>query len=126
MRVLPIRFTADVPAMRRFLEALGLQPHITSDGGGWLDLRAAAGGVQLHTNERTDEPRRSGETGLSFEADEPLESVLARLLAAGFADAHIIDEEFGRSLRVTDPDGAVVWVAEPMTDFYGYTVHDAT
>ena len=50
--------------------------------------------------------------------------MLARLLGAGFADAHIIDEPFGRSLRVTDPDGLDVFVAEPMSDFYGYIRHD--
>jgi hypothetical protein len=124
MRVTPIRFTNDVAGMRRFLEALGLQAHISSDSGVWLDLRGSGGGVQAHDAQRSEVPGRvSGETGLAFEADEPLEDVLARLLAAGFADAHIIDEQFGRSLRATDPDGLDVFVAEPMSDLYGYTRH---
>jgi hypothetical protein len=124
MRVTPIRFTADVAAMQRFLEALGLRPHISSNSGGWVDLRGAEGRVQVHTSERTDQPRQPGETGLSFEADEPLEAVLARLLAGGFSDAHIIDEGFGRSLRVTDPDGIATSIGEPMSDFYGFIDHD--
>lgn len=124
MRVTPIRFTNDVAAMRRFLEALGLQAHVTSDSGVWLDMRGRGGAVQAHDATRTDSPRRAGETALAFEADEPLEAVLARLLAAGFSDAHILDEQFGRSLRTTDPDGLDVFVAEPMSDFYGYTRHE--
>jgi hypothetical protein len=124
MRVTPIRFTDDVPAMRRFLEALDLRPHISSDSGVGVDLRGGAGGVHLHAADRTEVPHQPGDTELSFEADEPLETVLARLHAAGFADAHIIDEGFGRSLRVTDPDGLPASVAEPMSDLYGYTGHD--
>jgi hypothetical protein len=99
MRVMPIRFTNDVAGMRRFFEALGLRPHISSDSGVWVDLRGSGGGVQAHDAKRSEEPGRAGgETGLAFEADEALEDVLARLLTAGFSDAHIIDEQFGRSL----------------------------
>jgi hypothetical protein len=46
--------------------------------------------------------------------------VQARLGAAGF-EAQIIDESFGRSLRVVDPDGVAVQVNEAMRDDYGYT-----
>jgi len=47
-----------------------------------------------------------------------LEDVLARLHAAGYRDAHIIDEAFGRSLRVTDPDGVAVQVNESDPQLY--------
>jgi hypothetical protein len=87
MRVTPIRFTNDVPAMRRFLEALGLRPYVTSDGGGCVDLRGGAGRVHVHTTTATEVPRRAGETGLSFEADEPLEDVMRRPHAAGLTRA---------------------------------------
>lgn len=121
MRVRPVRFTDDVAAMRRFLEAMGLRARITSDGGGWVDLTAAAGLVGLHDAASSATGTAAGVTTLSFESEEPLEILLDRLHAAGFADAHIVDEAYGRVLVVTDPDGVEVHVDEVMSDLYGYT-----
>ena len=36
----------------------------------------------------------------------------ARLRAAGYAPEPILDESFGRSLRIADPDGVAVQVNE--------------
>ena len=47
-----------------------------------------------------------------------------RLVAAGYADAHIIDEAWGRLLWVDDPDGHGLWVQEARTDLYGYHLED--
>lgn len=112
MRIVPIRFTKDPDAMRRFCEVLGMTPHVASKGGGWFQLHSA-GGIGLHSAERV-------ETVLNFETDEPLEDVRDRLLAAGYDDAHIIDEAYGRAIFVTDPDGDGVSIHESITDFYGY------
>jgi len=46
----------------------------------------------------------------AFEADEPLEAVVARLADAGFPAEPIVDESFGRSFRVRDPDGVYVQI----------------
>ena len=35
-------------------------------------------------------------------------------------DAHIVDEAYGRTLFVTDPDGVRVAIDAQMTDLYGY------
>jgi len=124
MRVRPVRFTDDVAAMRRFLEALGLRPRIASDNGGWVDfLTKESGGAALHEAATATSGYNAGETSLSFESEEPLEAVRDRLHAAGFADAHIIDEAYGRTLVVTDPDGVRVSVDEVQDDLYGY--HEA-
>ena len=121
MRVRPVRFTDDVAAMRRFLEALGLRPRIASDNGGWVDfLTKDSGGAALHDAATATSGYRAGETSLSFESEEPLEVVRDRLHAAGFADAHIVDEAYGRTLVVTDPDGIRVSVDEVQEDLYGY------
>lgn len=120
MRVVPVRFTADPAAMRRFLEALGLATTVQSDSGGWIALEGSGGGIGLHADTAADEPRSPGATDLSFESDEPLETVQARLATSGF-DAAIIDESFGRSLHVVDPDGVTVQVNEAMRDDYGYS-----
>ncbi|HLV59146.1 MAG TPA: VOC family protein [Natronosporangium sp.] len=121
MKVRPLRFTDDVPAMRRFLEALGLVPRISSQDGGWVSFTSPGEGMAaLHSAAGSDRGHRAGETTLSFEADEPLEAVRDRLHAAGFTDAHIIDEAYGRALIVTDPDGVEIVIDEEPTDLYGF------
>src|ERR1700710_1444310 len=103
IKVAPVRYTDDVAGMRRFCEALGLAGDIESDNGSWVALAAPAGGlVGLHEAGqagRADQQVRAGTRDLSFETDEPLEALRDRLATAGFG-AVIIDETFGRSLRV--------------------------
>lgn len=120
MKVLPIRYTENLEAQLRFLGVLGLHPNTTSRAGGWADLRASGGMVGVHVSSSTERARSAGECELAFEADpdDRLEDVLARLHAAGYPDAHIIDEAFGRSLRVTDPDGVAVQVNESDPQLY--------
>jgi catechol 2,3-dioxygenase-like lactoylglutathione lyase family enzyme len=113
MRVLPIRYCADVAESTRFYRALGLELGSATRPGGWVELPAAAGILALH--------RVSGHAGgceLAFEADEPLEAVASRLTAAGYAPEPILDESFGRSLRVPDPDGVFVQVNESDRTLY--------
>jgi hypothetical protein len=45
--------------------------------------------------------------------EEPLEAITDRLRSAGFDPGPIMDEGFGRSMRVRDPDG--VWVNQAST-----------
>jgi catechol 2,3-dioxygenase-like lactoylglutathione lyase family enzyme len=108
MRVLPIRYCADMAVSTRFYRALGLELGTATRPGSWVELPAAAGVLALH---RTDGPD-AGRCELAFEADEPLETVADRLRSAGFAPEPIVDESYGRSLRVLDPDGTWVQVNE--------------
>jgi catechol 2,3-dioxygenase-like lactoylglutathione lyase family enzyme len=101
MRVLPIRYSSDVEPMTRFYEVLGLRVGSVSRPGGWVELPAEAGTLAIHRGD-------AGRCELAFETDERLEDVAARLRAAGYEPGPVIDEGFGRSLRVRDPDG--VWV----------------
>jgi catechol 2,3-dioxygenase-like lactoylglutathione lyase family enzyme len=103
MRVLPIRYCADVAASTRFYRALGLDLGAATRPGSWVELPGAAGVLALH--QAGDRP---GACELAFEADEPLEAVVARLAAAGYPAGPILDESFGRSVRVRDPDGVPV------------------
>lgn len=118
MRVMPIRYTEDIEAMVRFYGALGLGLNTVSRAGGWVDLTAAGGMVGLHIASKTEQAMTSGRCEISFESDERLDDVVARLHAAGYADAHIIDEAFGRSLRVTDPDGVPLQVNQSDPSLY--------
>jgi hypothetical protein len=112
----PIRFTANVEAMRAFFELLGFKTHIVSERGtGWVSMRGDIGIMSLHAADRE-------ENAVVFDTDEPLEDLKKRLHDGGFSDAHIVDEAFGRMLEVTDPQGEKVEVFERMTDTYGYRV----
>ncbi len=104
MRVMPIRYSSDVVAMTRFYRALGLQSGPVSRPGGWVELPAEGGMLAIHEASGED----AGRCELAFEVDEPLEDVAERMRAAGFEPGPVIDEGFGHSLRVQDPDG--VWV----------------
>ncbi len=118
MKVMPVRYTNDIDALVGFYRALGLELNSASRSGSWADMTAGGGMLGLHIAADAEAPRPTGECELSFEADERLEETLSRLQAAGYADAHIIDEAFGRSLRVTDPDGVPVQVNELDPDLY--------
>jgi hypothetical protein len=121
--VRPLRFTADVDAMRAFLEALGLRTRIESERGGWADLVAGAGMVALHDAKSSDTGGQPGETRLSFEAAD-LDPLAKALQGAGFSDATVWDESYGRVLSVTDPLGDQVWVDEYNDDTYGFRAND--
>jgi catechol 2,3-dioxygenase-like lactoylglutathione lyase family enzyme len=112
MRVLPIRYCLD-EASTRFYRALGLELGAATRPGSWVELPAAAGILALH---RSSED--AGDCELAFEADEPLEAVAARLADAGFPAEPILDESYGRSLRVRDPDGVYVQVNENDRSLY--------
>jgi catechol 2,3-dioxygenase-like lactoylglutathione lyase family enzyme len=111
MKVMPIRYVADMSASARFYGALGLAAGEQSRSGNWIELNGTGGLLALHTV-RTSERDERGHAELSFEAEEPLEAIAERLAAAGFGAGDILDENFGRSLRVTDPDGMAVQVNE--------------
>ncbi len=123
--VSPLRFTADIDAMRRFLELLGLRSRIESESGGWLDMVAGAGMVALHSAATSDSGGKAGETRLCFEAED-LSTLAARLLERGVRDVAIHDEAYGRSLTCTDPIGDPVSVNGRSDDLYGYRLHQAT
>lgn len=122
--VRPLRFTADVDAMRAFLERLGLRSRLESERGGWVDLPAGRGMVALHDAASSSTGGQPGQTTLSFEADK-IDELQDRLENAGFHDATVFDEAYGRVLSVTGPDGVVIWVDERSEDLYGYKLHDA-
>ncbi len=115
MRVVPIRYTIDVAGSVRFYRALGLAAGSVSRPGVWAELPAASGMLAIHEADGDT----VGTCELAFEADEPLELITSRLRSAGFEPETIMDENFGRSLRVRDPDG--IWVQVNAHDRELYT-----
>lgn len=115
MRVVPIRYTRDVAASVRFYRALGLDLGAASRPGAWVELPAASGMLAVHQADGGN----AGQCELAFESEEPLEQVAARVRAAGFDVGPVIDENFGQSLRIRDPDGT--WVQINLNDRELYT-----
>lgn len=120
----PVRFTADVRAGQQFARLLGLAPREQSGHGGWVDLVAGGGGMLALHDARTSAARQpSGRTTLSAECDDA-DVLAARLRRAGYDDAAVHDEAYGRVLVVTDPNGAQVVVDQRAADLHGFREPD--
>ncbi|WP_067473814.1 VOC family protein [Nocardia amamiensis] len=110
LTVLPIRYVSDVEACRKFYAGLGLAFDSDASVDVWAQLSADAGAVGLH-DFRVSKGRPAGSVELGFATDEKLEVVASRLREQGY-DYEIFDEDFGRSLRVVDPDGVTLQIQE--------------
>lgn len=121
--VAPLWFTHDTATAVQTLTALGAQPRIGSKDGGWTDLRTDSGLVAVHTaaTAETISPSAGATVGLSFEHTGDIDDLLGPLQDAGI-EAATIDESYGRSLRMPDPDrpGEQIWINEQQQDLYGY------
>jgi catechol 2,3-dioxygenase-like lactoylglutathione lyase family enzyme len=119
VRVRPIHFVADLEGAVRFYEALGLEADARSRSGHWVELSAAAGELAVHGKAQAEDGAGREGFMLGFVADEPLEAVERRLLAAGFPpEGAIVDREWGRSLLVRGPDAQIVQIDEQDRELY--------
>lgn len=116
--VRPLRFTDHLEEMREFLVLLGLSPRVSSENGGWTDLVGAAGMTALHAASASMSAV-SGQTDLGFEVDD-IDRLRRVLHAAGMDDVEVVDEAWGRVLRLTTPAGVSTWVDDFARDDYGY------
>lgn len=103
MKVLAIRFAQDMDRVRPFYSALGLRLSESAASEDWQELDADGGILALHsaTTAQSDVPRIE----VCLAAEEALEDIQDRLRKAGFDPGVIRVEDFGRSLRVRDPEG---------------------
>jgi catechol 2,3-dioxygenase-like lactoylglutathione lyase family enzyme len=116
MRVMAIRYVRDVDGARRFYEAVGLTLDFVSRkprrGGapGWTELAGSGSQANLALHQWAENGKQ---IDLSFQADEPLEQVVERLREAGYEPAtEIVDEAFGRSFTIHDPEGLLIQINE--------------
>lgn len=116
-----IRFTDDIPAMRRFLETLGLAAS-TSYGTGMDVLRAGAGEVWLHRATGSAIGAPAGCTQLTGRTAD-VDGLHSALEAAGY-ETTVIDESYARVVEVTDPSKAILSF-NGQGDGYGATEHEA-
>ncbi|WP_369268819.1 VOC family protein [Streptomyces sp. R11] len=99
---------ADVDASRDFYAGLGLAVRQEPGTAVWVRLNAAAGAVGVHAA-AISQSRPPGTTELGFTTDEPLAQVAQRLEHNGYP-YELVEENFGHSIRVTDPDGVVIQI----------------
>lgn len=114
MKVMPLRYSSNVAASVEFYRALGLDVGASSRPGIWVEMPADSGMLAIH--EAADD--EAGKCELAFETEEPLEDVAARIRNAGFLTEPVIDENFGQSLRVRDPDDTWVQINRYDRDLY--------
>lgn len=113
LAVMPLWCTPDVEGAVGVLVALGARRRLTSESGVWADLVTDGGRVGVHLADAT-------EAQLALEHDGDLAALLERLRSAG-VDAIRIDEAYGATVQIADPDGGErIWINELQTDDYGY------
>ncbi|MFJ9080649.1 VOC family protein [Streptomyces sp. NPDC102278] len=113
LTVLPIRYVADVEASRDFSAGPGLAVREEPGAEVRVRLTAAGGAVGVHAAAvSVSQGRPPGTTELGFTTEEPLEDAARRLRRRGhpYELVELVEENFGRSLRVTGPDGVVVQI----------------
>lgn len=109
IRLAPVYFTGDFARTGDFLAALGFEVEARHRVGNWAELAAPSALLCLH-DAPGDTGMAPGQTTLGFESDDDPDTVAERLVAAGFADATVLDENFGKIVKVTGPDGNPVQI----------------
>jgi len=110
--LMPIIYVLDTQTSVDFYKSLGFELVRQSRPGRWAELRRGEALLSLHAIDDLPTYERP-RVELCFVTTEPLKQVRARLLAAGVTTVDgILDEAFGRSLTVRDPDGLRVQINE--------------
>lgn len=105
---MPILFVRDVKASLGLFKLLGLRLRARSRNGRWAELESRSGALALHAADSKEEQR----VEMTFESLGPLEPLVAALKAGGHAVGDVVDEGFGRSVAVTDPNGLELRIDE--------------
>lgn len=121
--VRPLVFTDRIAQTREALVAQGLRPRQEAEAGGWIDLAGSGGLIALHSAAGSDDGVPDGTIVLSFEVHDA-DKAARDLREAGFQDAVVADEAYGREVRVPTPDG-LLRIGEVKRDDYGFRAHPA-
>ena len=112
---LPIVYVTEMARSVAFYEALGAT--VRHQGSMWSELRFGGVALALHL---ADSVRLDGQQmALAMVAQRPLEAIVIALQEAGVRLTNeIVDEAFGRSLTVYDPDGRPIQINEHEPELY--------
>ena len=115
MKLMPIVYVTDMDRSVAFYRAFC--DSIRSQSPMWTEFSIGDAGLALHYSASLPATSR---LELSFVTAAPLEQVVSYLKGQGVAlEREITDEAFGRSIRVTDPDGLSIQVNEHDPELYG-------
>jgi hypothetical protein len=96
----------------------GLGAMVKSQSGMWSELRFGNISLALHLTGSLDHAGQR--VALAMVAQQPLEVIIAALQKVGVVvDEGIVDEAFGRSLTIHDPDGLPIQINEHDPGLYG-------
>lgn len=116
LTVMPIWYTTDAVAAEKVFRDIGAKKRLSSNAGAWTDFAAKNGGLlAVHAADKNGQE-------LSFEYRGDVETLQQQLKESGIP-ATLIDENYGRSLRLPHPEDGEIWVNEWQQDLYGYTRH---
>lgn len=114
-----IVWVSEVETSVAFYEALGFRVQARSRSGNFVELESGDAIVAIHRAERVPAADAMMRVSLAMVATEPLEEVVAGLRQSGVHDIEpILDQSFGRSVVVYDPDGLLIRIHEHDTRLY--------
>ncbi len=107
--LMPIVYVTQMKKSLTFYKALGAQPIHT--GQMWSQLTMGDSSFALHGIEKIN--KRSNQMGLALTAHQPLENIIKALKSKRIkVEGDIVDEAFGRSMLIHDPDGLPIQINE--------------
>ena len=111
MKLMPIVYVTDMDRSLRFYQDLGFP--VTTANPWWSELAAGEGAVLALHSAEGDPPTNGSQLELALVARERLEAVVATLAESGIhPTGDIVDQPFGRSLKIADPDGLSLQINE--------------
>jgi catechol 2,3-dioxygenase-like lactoylglutathione lyase family enzyme len=118
MLLMPMVYVSSLPRSIEFYRLLGLQLTVEARSGDWAELRLGDAVLALHATDHLPATGRQ-RVELCFASREPLGDVVDRLAASGVPiERPIVDESFGRTVIVRDPDGLLIQIGELDPELY--------
>lgn len=117
MKIMPIVYVSNMEQSVAFYEALGLKAKTQDRSGMWFELALGDAILALHLADKLPEQKQQ-RIQLTFISSEPLENLLTRLEKHRVQLEGIVDEAFGRSFKVYDPDGLMIQINEHEEQLY--------
>lgn len=107
--LMPIVYVTNMKKSLTFYKALGAQP--THTGQMWSQLTMGNSEFALHGTDKIN--KQSNQMGLALTAHQPLETLIKTLKSKRIkVEGDIVDEAFGRSMLIRDPDGLPIQINE--------------
>jgi len=111
MILMPIVYVSDMERAVNFYASLGFSPDPKAHSRTWTQLSVGDRTIlALHRNHQGSKEHLKVEVALV--ATEPLEKVMTALGQRGIECSPIVDEAYGRSMMIRDPDGLKIQISE--------------